>query len=116
MVVLDGRGQQPEGREHSRGLGHDHLGHPHLLGQGHPVHRARASQHHQGELARIVAALDRHEADLVGHPRIDHAMNPRGRRDGLEPELAGHGAYCALGGGPVECHEPVREALRVQVT
>jgi hypothetical protein len=50
VVVLDGRGQQAEGRQHSRRLGHDDLGHPHSSARRRPVHGARAAQHEQGEL------------------------------------------------------------------
>ena len=113
-MVLDGRREQAEGGQRFRRLGHDDLGHPHFLREGDPV-TGRDPQHEQGELARIVATLDRHEADLVGHPRIDHAVDSRGRRDGVETKLAGHGTHRSLGGGPVQRHEPAREALRIEV-
>ena len=40
----------------------------------------------QRELARVVAALDRHEPDLVGHARIDHAVDARRRGDRVQAE------------------------------
>ena len=51
VVVLDGGREQAEGGEHPRGLGHEHVGHAHLLGEGHAVHRPGAAEHHQREVA-----------------------------------------------------------------
>ena len=64
VVVLDGGGQEAEGREHARRVGHEHLGHAELGGERRAVHRPGAAERHQRELPRVVAALDRDQSDL----------------------------------------------------
>ena len=115
VVVLDGGGEQAEGGEHAGRLGDDHLGHPHLLGEGGAVHGPGAAQDDQRELARIVAALDRHQADLVRHAGVDDAMDARRRRDRVEAQPAADGGDRALRGGHVEGQGAAGEARGVQV-
>ena len=57
-----------------------------LLGEGHRVHGAGAAEGDQGEVARVVAALDRDLADGRRHPRHGDADDALGQR--LDAEAA----------------------------
>jgi hypothetical protein len=49
-----------------------------------------AAKGHQGELAGVVPALDRHDAQRGGHARVDDVHHGGGGADGIEAQRAGN--------------------------
>jgi hypothetical protein len=50
------------------------------------MQRARTAKGKEGEIARIVAARQRHQADGTGHAIVGDAQDGGGRRFGIETE------------------------------
>ncbi len=77
--------------------------------------RTGATVGEQGELARIVSALDGGAAQKVRHPAVQHFADAPGRLDGVHAErlchLVGHGAQRRL---DVEAHASADEIVRVE--
>jgi hypothetical protein len=69
---------------------HDARGHAHLAHHGAHMQRAAAAEGHVGEAARVVPALDGHEADGTGHARIGNGKNRFGRRVHIEAQRTRH--------------------------
>ncbi len=86
VVVLDVGDEQPQRREVARIAGHQDAGHGQLLGDERRVHRPRAAEGHQREVARIVAARDRDLPDRGRHARDGDAHDALGQR--LDAEAA----------------------------
>ena len=69
---------EPERREHARRRGHEHRADPELLGERARVQRPGAAERDEREVARIVAALDRDDAQRAQHLRVDDLDDGRG--------------------------------------
>src|SRR5712692_197305 len=67
VVVFDIGGEQPQRREVARVPRHQDRGDADGLGQGESVHRTRAAEGDQGEVAGVVPALDRDLPDGRRH-------------------------------------------------
>ena len=65
--------QHPPGREDAGLLGDDDLLDAKFFGEGAGVHPAAAAEGDQGEVARVVAAIDRDQLDRVDHVVVGDA-------------------------------------------
>ena len=65
---------------------YQHGGHTQLAGDGRRVHRARAAEGEERELARVVPLVDRDEASRPGHLVVDDAHHGGGGFDRVEAE------------------------------
>ena len=59
---------------------HEHFGNAEIARQRDGVQRPRAAEREQHEVARVVAARQRHHADGAGHVHIGEAEHGLGRR------------------------------------
>ena len=64
--------------EHAGKRRHQHRADADLLHQGGAMHRTRAAERHQREIAWIVPAFDRQQANAARHPLIDHGEDRLG--------------------------------------
>ncbi len=90
VVVAHLAAEQAERGEHARVARHHDRAHAEQRGQRAAVQRAGAPEGHQRERARVVAALDRHQADGADHGVVDDVEDAAGRRLQAEPERPGH--------------------------
>jgi hypothetical protein len=67
---------------------HQHFGEAELAGQRGGVQRAGAAEGEQREVARIVAARDRHHADGAGHLHVAEPQHRARRRVAVEADVA----------------------------
>ena len=78
-VAAEIRRDEPEGGEPARDGGDDHFRDVELLREGRGMDRPGPPERHQAEFARIVSALDGHDAKGLRHAVVDDADDP-GRR------------------------------------
>ena len=71
-VVLTGRGEQADRRQHPGPRRDDDRRHAERVGQRAGVQRAGAAERDQREAARVDAPLDRHRPQRLLHGRVDH--------------------------------------------
>ena len=113
VVVLDVGGEQPEGREVAGMPRHQHAQEPDLVGQRQRVHRAGAAVGDQGEVPRIVAALDGDFADGGGHADHRDPDDPLGERLNRHvAEAGGERAYRLARAGQVDRDGAAEPAVR----
>ena len=79
--------QAPQGRGDPGTRRHQHPGDGQLAGQGGGVQRAGAAEREQDEVARVVPALQRHQADGAGHLVVGHAHDGGGDLLGTQAEM-----------------------------
>ena len=79
------------------------------------VQRAGSAERHERQLARVDAALDRHDAHGLGHRGARHAGDARGGLLEPEAELVRQRAHRALGGRAVEPHAAGERRVLVEV-
>ena len=84
------RRDEPEGGEAARDRRDDDLRDVELVGERRGVDRPRAPEGDQAELARIVAPLDGHDAERLGHAVVDDARDPGRRLHDSLPERVRH--------------------------
>ena len=78
VIVLQIREQHAHRAEHGRLPGDDDQRHLQFAGQHAGVQRPGAAGHDEGELARVVAAFDRHDAQRRGHVGVDEPIDALG--------------------------------------
>lgn len=83
-----------------------------FLGQATGMQRAGATEGDERELARIVAALDRQQADCLGHQRLGDADDAVRDIADVDPKRASHRLKRPERGVDVEPDNPFREVLR----
>ena len=124
QVVADVDEQAAERGGDARAGRDEHGRNREVLGERSAVQRSGAAERHQAELAGIVAAADRDQADGVRHVRVRDPDGRVRRFDEPEPERGGHVFLDrALGGITVEGHrpadqlfsEPPEDEVRVRV-
>ena len=71
------------------------------------VQRPGAAEGEQREVARVVAARQRHHADRAGHVGVGEPEHGRGRAAGVEPERRGRSASAKIA-----AHAPRRRPAR----
>jgi hypothetical protein len=98
VVAAQVRHHHAPGREH-RGAGrHDHLLHAELGGERHAVHSPAAAEGDEREVARVVAAVERHQLQRVDHVVVGDADDAARRLVGTDAELLAHRRDRLLGG------------------
>ena len=110
-------GGEAQRAEHAGGRRDEHRAHAELVSQRACVQRARPAEGDEGEVARVVTLLHRHDAQRAEHLRVDHRhdragvdvaerprrrvgveLDPPGKRCGQAPEeqvRVGHGGTLA---------------------
>ena len=79
-IIAHRIGQQNADRRKRAGhRGNQHRGNAQSPRQRTSMQRPAAAKSHQRKLARVVAALDRDDANRLLHLRLDHAKNARGK-------------------------------------
>ena len=89
-VAAEIRRDEPEGGEPARDGGDDHFRDVELLREGRGMDRPGPPERHQAELARVVSALDGHDAKGLRHAMVDDADDPGRRLHHSLPERVGH--------------------------
>lgn len=92
VIVLQVREQHADRTEHRRLPGDDDQRHIQFAGQHTGVQRSGAAGHDEGELARVVAAFDRRDAQGRGHVGVDEPIDALGRFECRQAERLGNGA------------------------
>ena len=95
---------------------HQHLGDAELARQRHRVQRPGAAEGEQREVARVVAARQRHHADGAGHVRVGEPDDGRRRRVDVEAERRGRACRRRSSRTCVDRHRPRhgQQPLRVE--
>ena len=88
IVAAQVRHHHAPGREHRRAGRHHHLPDAELDGKRDAVHAAAAAEGDQREIARIVAAVERHQLQRVDHVVVGDADDAARRLVGIDAELA----------------------------
>src|SRR5690606_19169786 len=82
------------GAEHARIGRYHHRADADLAHQRRAVQWPGAAESDEGEVARIVAALDREQTDAAGHALVDDLQDRLGRRLDAESQLLPEFAHC----------------------
>ena len=114
-VVLHHVGGQhaPRG-ENARVIGHDDARNPQYLRQRAGVHRPRAAEGDEGELARVVAPLHADQADRARHVLVGDADHALGRLPVVEPQGFGQTRDPGLHRLHVERHPAAQELFGIE--
>ena len=104
-------GDEPEGGEPAGDRRHDDLRDVQLLRERRGVDGPRPAERHQAELARVVPALDGHDAKRLRHAVVDDAHDPRRRFHDPLPEGVGHVGADRGFGRPRVDGEPAAEEV-----
>ena len=89
--------------------------HAELRGERAAVHRPGAAEQHQRELARIVAALDRHQPDPVGHRALIDAMDAAAASTTCQPEPLADARSTARAPPRDRAHRAAREIVGIEI-
>ena len=90
VVVAHLGAEQAERRQHAGMARDDDRAHAEQRGEVGAVQRAGAAEGHQREVARVVAALDRHQPERADHVVVHDVEDALRRRLQREPERPGH--------------------------
>ena len=116
VVVFHVRDDLAEGAQAGCELRQDDRIDAHLAGQRRDVRRRRAARPDQHEIARIVAALDRHAADAVDHVGVDDREHAVGRPLEGDAERLGDAGPDRLDGAfAVERQPAADQPVRIEV-
>ena len=105
--------QHPPGREHVGRPRDHHLADPELGGERHRVHPAPAAERHQREVARVIAAVDRHQLERVDHVVVGDAHDAARRLGGVQLEAIGDRGHSPLDGGHVGLQFTAAKIIRI---
>ena len=113
VVVHRVRHQHPQRRKSARVFGHDHRVDAELARDLARVQAARAAKSDQREIARVVAALDRDNANRALHVCVGDAQDSRRGGRAIELELACDAVHGRSGADDVDGHRAAEQLPRV---
>ena len=116
VVALQVGAHEPERGERARDRRADDLGHAELGRECRGVQRPGAAEGREGELARVVAALHRHDLQGFRHRVVDHVDDGRSR--GADIDAQGLGKALGdgrFGGGVIDGEIAAKQRALVEV-